>query len=284
MTRHLYALLCLCCASALVTALAQSGSNPNPEGLPVVPMNRDAALAGSLPSASGMQTQAFDDASKQLLEVLRKKLPGTTFTEVTKSPLDGVFMVRMGRNIAYTDATGRHFLFGHLYDMDTREDLTAQALQQAPAIRWEALPLKDAIQFGSGSLKLAVFSDPDCPFCRQLELQLIQLKGVEIHVFLFPIEGLHKGATEIAQHIWCAPNRAKAWHEYTLNNKRPARKNCPHPVARTLALADKLGLNSTPTLISGDGRVVSGAASAQEIMQWLRGELPTNVSSEGATR
>ena len=253
----------------------------NPEGLPVVPMKRDSQPAQEQTSSGGMQAVAADEESRRLLVLLKKKLPGTTFTEVSRSPLDGIFMVRMGRNIAYADATGRHFLFGHMYDMDTRQDLTAQALQTAPVVAWKELPLEQAIRFGSGQLKLAVFSDPDCPFCRQVEAELAKLKGVEIYVFMFPIEGLHKGASRTAQSIWCAPNRATAWRDYMLSGKKPVPKNCNNPVASSVALADRLGLNSTPTLISSDGRVASGAATAQEIMEWLRGE---SSAAQGASK
>ena len=256
----------------------------NPEGLPIVPLKRDGQIAQEAPTNSAMQAIATDDDSKKLLALLKKKLPGTTFTEVSRSQLDGIFMVRMGRNIAYADATGRHFLFGHLYDMDTRQDLTAQALQAAPVVAWKDLPLEKAIRLGSGELKLAVFSDPDCPFCRQVEIELAKMKNVEIYVFMYPIEGLHKGATRTSQSIWCAPNRGTAWREYMLAGKKPVLRNCSNPVAETVALAERMGLNSTPTLISGDGRVVSGAATAVEITQWLRGEAIGAEEKQGAAR
>ncbi|NJM44358.1 MAG: hypothetical protein HC858_10985 [Brachymonas sp.] len=64
----------------------------NSEGLPVMPMHRDGQSAQEVPSSAGMQSIAVDEDSKRLLALLRKKMPATTFTEVSKSPLEGVFI------------------------------------------------------------------------------------------------------------------------------------------------------------------------------------------------
>ncbi|WP_409013275.1 disulfide isomerase DsbC N-terminal domain-containing protein, partial [Deinococcus sp.] len=34
----------------------------------------------------------------------------------------------MGKNIGYTNSDGRLFIFGHIFDMKTQQDLTAQRL------------------------------------------------------------------------------------------------------------------------------------------------------------
>jgi hypothetical protein len=38
----------------------------------------------------------------------------------------------------------------------------------------------------------------------------------------------------------------------------PPQADCPHPVDRNVALGEQLGINGTPTLIAGDGRVLRG--------------------------
>jgi protein-disulfide isomerase len=45
----------------------------------------------------------------------------------------------MGQNVAYVGGDGRHFLFGHLFDMRTQQDLTAAKLAQSDETHAEAL-------------------------------------------------------------------------------------------------------------------------------------------------
>jgi thiol:disulfide interchange protein DsbC len=40
-------------------------------------------------------------------------------------------------------------------------------------------------------------------------------------------------------------------------------------VDRNVSLGEQLGINGTPTLIAGDGRVLAGAASRDQIEAWL---------------
>lgn len=212
--------------------------------------------------------------TQDLSQKLKQKYPATRFTSVSPSPLSGLYLVQMDKQVAYTDASGRYFLFGHMFDMQTRSDLTQQVLDQIEPekIDFSKLPLEDAIQFGSGSHKVAVFADPDCPFCRKLDAEIDKLQDTQVWVFPFPIAQLHPGAAQISKRIWCAPNKAAAWRDYTLAGKQPpAAADCNTAVIeRNVALANRLGINATPTLIAQDGRILGGARPAQEIMTWLK--------------
>src|SRR5262245_58600789 len=119
-------------------------------------------LAGSL---SVTPIVASDSPTGALEARLKALYPGTEVTEVAPSALSGLWEVVLGRNVAYTDATGRYFLFGHLYDMSAQRDLTAERQESLQRIDFSSLPLEDAIKTvrGKGSRVMAVFSDPDCP-------------------------------------------------------------------------------------------------------------------------
>ncbi|MFX6895484.1 DsbC family protein, partial [Acinetobacter baumannii] len=88
----------------------------------------------------------------------------------------GIYEVVMGRNVAYTDKDGRYFIFGNLFDMKTQTDLTTTptSSNKVEVGFPNADRLKDAIKTvkGNGKRKLVVFSDPDCPYCQQLERNL----------------------------------------------------------------------------------------------------------------
>jgi len=132
-------------------------------------------LAQSTAPAAAQSTPATTMPSPDIAmsDRLQALYPSTHFGAVNPTPWPGVFEVVMGANIAYVDASGQYFLFGHLYDMKAQRDLTAEHKDTLARIDFNALPLSDAMKEvrGNGSRVLAIFSDPDCPAQRRLTLQ-----------------------------------------------------------------------------------------------------------------
>ena len=203
-----------------------------------------------------------DPAATAMLQKLKELYPATRFTSVTVTPIDGVYEVVMGQNVAYVGGDGRHFLFGHLFDMRTQKDLTADKLvtdgESATEVRqvnFATLPLHDAVKTvkGDGSRLLAVFSDPRCPYCKALDDELAKLDNVTVYTFLLPWLGPESRPG--AQALWA--------------DAVPDRANDTTVLDRNLKLASQLGLRGTPMLIASDGRVSEGARSAEALDAWL---------------
>lgn len=216
--------------------------------------------------------EQVDTNLKTIADSLRTLYPATQIDDVRPAPIAGIYEVVMGKNIGYTNSEGRYFLFGHVFDMRTRQDLTQLRLDELNTVKFSELPLHDAIKevHGKGERTLVVFSDPDCPYCKKLEQDLPRLDNVTIYTFPFPIAGLHPDAPGISKAIWCSPNRQAAWHDYMVGNKRSALKtDCTNPIDRNIQLGQELGITGTPTLIAADGRVMPGAAPAEQIESWL---------------
>ncbi|MDP2706325.1 MAG: disulfide isomerase DsbC N-terminal domain-containing protein, partial [Burkholderiales bacterium] len=81
-----------------------------------------------------------------MAERLQALYPATRFGAVNGTPWPGVFEVVMGANLAYVDATGQYFLFGHLLDMKTQRALTAEHKDTLARIEFASLPLADAVK------------------------------------------------------------------------------------------------------------------------------------------
>ena len=233
-----------------------------------------AALAFTL---SASVFSAIADDISDLKTKLHDKYPSTPITEIRHAPMGGLYEIDMGRNVAYTDQKAEFLLFGHIFNMATQEDLTQKRIDEASKVAFDSLPLGKAIKIvkGNGAHKFAVFSDPDCPFCKKLETSLKDQNNYTEYVFLFPIDGLHPGATSKAESIWCAAGdkgRAKAWVEALTEGKEPVAKHCDNPVAEDQKLGSGFGVQGTPTLINVNGKVVPGAMDGQALTDFISGK------------
>jgi thiol:disulfide interchange protein DsbC len=166
-------------------------------------------------------------------------------------------------------------IFGHVFDLKEQKDLTAPVLESLSSLDVSKLPLADSFKRvkGKGERVLYVFSDPDCPFCKQLEPELSKLDNVTIYTFPYPIPSLHPDATRKATAMWCAPDRAKAWDDWFALNVIPDSKPCDTPISRNAALGASLQINGTPTLIFANGVIKPGYIPAAEIEKRLSGSM-----------
>ena len=205
-----------------------------------------------------------------LVKSLQAKFPGNHIDKVLPTPIPGIYEVDSGREVAYTTKEGRYIFLGLI---DTREgrDLTAMRKAELNRIDFSILPLANAIKDvrGNGRRTLVIFSDPDCPYCARLESEMIALTDITIYTFEMPIVQLHPDAKRKAIGIWCDDDQAKAWSETVGKGTNVEDRECPNPIDENLALAAKLSITGTPTLISPDGRISSGAMTAKQIEDWL---------------
>jgi thiol:disulfide interchange protein DsbC len=213
-----------------------------------------------------------DEAS--LRKEFQQAFPKIKIESVTKTPYNGLYEVYAGGQIIYTDENFDFFIVeGRLIDVKNKRDITSERVEELSRIDFSILPLEQAIKVvkGNGSRKMAVFSDPDCPYCQQLEQKgLASITDVTIYTFLFPIERLHPDAPEKSKAIWCAPDRSKAWTNWMLKSYLPqAGASCNAPLDKIANLAQKLGVNSTPTLFFTDGARLNGAYPSEDIEKAL---------------
>lgn len=221
-----------------------------------------------------------ESAMRQALEA---QFPGETIDSVSRTPYLGLYEVVVQGKIFYTDASANYLFVGSVVDTRTRRDLTAESLRKIRAAKFDALPFHLAIKSvkGNGKRKVAIFSDPDCPFCQRLERELVNVTDVTIFTFLFPIEGLHPDAKRKSRLVWCARDRAKAWDDLMLRGVVPNNGGaCETPLDQTVALGQKLGVRGTPTLFFSDGNIAPGAVPAPQ----LEGMLSAGHAGESPTR
>jgi len=215
---------------------------------------------------------AADDpnVAPKIAEQIRAQNSDLNISSVRRTPVSGIYEIVMGNNIYYVDRSGKYLLSGHMFETTSKSDLTAARLEDINRIDWSVLPLDKAIVSGDqNGLEMAVFTDPDCPYCRKLEENLKGVKGVKVYTFLMPLTQLHPDAARKSEAIWCAKDRHAALNQVMLEGKPITGGGCKTPINDITMLAASLNINGTPTIISRDGRKVSGALPAEQLKAWL---------------
>ncbi|MSQ70861.1 MAG: DsbC family protein [Betaproteobacteria bacterium] len=227
-----------------------------------------ALLLGSVASSFARADES------QIRRDIESRFPGVKVDSITKTPYFGLYEVLIGSELLYTDEKVTYFFNGSVIDAKTRRNLTEERQQKLSAIKFEDLPLDLAVKQvkGNGKRIVAVFSDPNCPYCKSFDRQLTQMQDLTIYTFLYPI--LRPDSVDKSKAIWCAKDRAKAYYDWMLSGKAPfGPANCSAPVDKVLALGERLGIRATPTSFVASGERVMGARI--EDLKKLLDEQPT---------
>lgn len=225
-----------------------------------------ALLASLLIFAAG--AASADEAAVRRL--LQGKLGDATIESVQHAPFGDLYEVVLrganGVQILYVDSEAGVILSGQAFDAKSGRNLTAERSRKLAAIKWSSLPFDDAITIvrGNGRRKIAVFTDPNCPYCKRFEKDLAKLDDSTVHIFLFPV--IKPESVPETKAVWCSPDRAKAWRDLMLRDVQPvAAADCKTPVEKLVALGRRLGANSTPTWFVESGERYSGALTFDDL-------------------
>ncbi len=226
-------------------------------------------------AALALPVQAQEAAIRKAIAERLPEFP--KIDEVREAPLKGLYEIRVGTDIFYTDAAGNHLIEGQLIDTRSKTNLTEARIAKLTAIDFAALPLADAIVFkqGTGARKLVVFADPNCGYCKRFEKELAKVKDVTVYTFLFPILG--GDSPEKSRDVWCAKDNTKAWRDWMVNNTTPppAGASCDTAaLARNAALGRKHKVTGTPALVFEDGKRIPGAMAPADIEKMLAAAQP----------
>lgn len=206
-----------------------------------------------------------------LRKAIQPHFADSKIESVKKTPYLGLYEVVVGDEVFYTDDKADYFFFGHVIDTKTRTSMTNERIQEIKAARrvpLDSLPLQSAIKVvkGDGKRRVAIFTDPNCPYCKQLEKELLSVTNVTIYTLLYPVL---KGSMELSKKIWCSDNQIKAWDDFMLKNIAPSSKDCETPLDALVKSGHENKVSGTPTLIFADGSVVGGMIPATVIEEKL---------------
>ena len=200
---------------------------------------------------------------------LMKKVPQIgQIKQVVKAPVHGLYEVITQDHLFYTDDKAHFLIDGAVYDLKSMSNITAERSRKLFALDFNKLPLELAVKKikGNGARKLAIFTDPNCGFCKKLEKELTQIDNITLYQFMYPI---FPGSEEKVRNVWCSKDPVKAWDDLMLHDVMPPNGNCKTPTEQVLALGKQLKINGTPGLIFADGTTNPGYMPAAELEKAL---------------
>ncbi|HLU20029.1 MAG TPA: DsbC family protein, partial [Pusillimonas sp.] len=179
--------------------------------------------------------KSAEQIAADIKQIFENEFPGIRLDGVRETRFAGVYELRIGTDLLYTNAAVDYVLQGTLIDARNKEDLTAKRLDELTRVDFDSLPLESAIKQvkGDGSRKMAVFEDPNCGYCKRLHQTLEGMDNYTVYTLLFPI--LSPDSTAKARNIWCAPDRVQAWRDQMLKNQPPPNAQCETPIEANLA-------------------------------------------------
>jgi thiol:disulfide interchange protein DsbC len=184
----------------------------------------------------------------------------------------------------YVDFSKKYLFSGNLLNLVTKENLTQRRMIELNRVDFAKIPLDDAIVIGDPAApnKVAVFTDPDCPYCRKLHPVLAETAEKRKDVaFYVKIYSINPKSYDKAKAIACA--KSSAMLDDAMAGKEIAMpEGCePAQLEANLALGRSLGVRSTPTLVFPDGSVVPGAKTAEQILQALAASAKAGAAGPG---
>jgi thiol:disulfide interchange protein DsbC len=187
---------------------------------------------------------------------------GAKADSVRLTPYSGLFEVRTGGDIIYTDRKGEFLFVGNVLNSKTYENYTRARVDEINKIKFAELPFDAAMKVvkGDGKRVMAIFEDPNCGYCKRFrQTSLKEIDNVTIYTFMYNI--LSEDSATKSKNIWCAPDRIKAWDDWMIENKQAptAPANCTSPNEKVAEWGRKLRITGTPTLFFADGSRLPGA-------------------------
>lgn len=197
---------------------------------------------------------------------LQKKVAEFPVESIRKVPYGGLYEAVIGGDIFYTNERAEFLITGNIIDLKTNENVTDARMRQLSAIKWDTLPLDQAIKItrGDGSRKIAIFEDPNCGYCKRLERDLQGVTNITIYVMLYPI--LSPDSMEKSKAIWCSADPGKVWLDHMVRDAAiSGDTKCATPLDKNLALGQAKRVRGTPTLIFENGERVPGAIPMADV-------------------
>jgi thiol:disulfide interchange protein DsbC len=221
--------------------------------------------------ASAISADAADDTTKTITDALHTIAPKAAIQSIAESSLPGFFSVVVDGHVVFISGDGKYLIEGHVLDIATRHDLASEGMSVVRKEGLAKIPQDKRLIFAPPHPKytVTVFTDVDCPYCRQFHKQIAEYNrlGIAVEYVLYPLS-IHPGADKKAQTVWCEKDRNTAYTNAMNGQTLPA-KTCSNPIAEVGSIASAMGVDGTPAIFTQDGVQLGGYVPPDQLAQRL---------------
>ena len=209
-----------------------------------------------------------NDGVEMLRKALAKNMPRTEITQITESPVPGLYEVIVGAQVVYMDQSARYMLDGDLVDLASRVNYTERSKSKIRLTAINALGEDNMLIYTPKQVDhtITVVTDIDCPYCRRLHSEMDQYmaSNVKVRYIFMPLKG--KSDFETTVSVWCAKDKNNALDLAKSGIKIEA-LNCDNPIKDHLALSRQIGIRGTPAIILETGEMLPGYVPAAKLLK-----------------
>lgn len=234
-----------------------------------------AALLGAALAApvAADQTESLEQRIRDRLKTVN---PAMELQELAPTPLPGVLEAVVSGQVYYVSEDGRYLLQGELFDLAQRRSLTEPRRQELRLAELAKVPLHQMVVYpaqGERKQTISVFTDIDCGYCRRLHEHMPEMnaRGIEVRYLFFPRAGVGSDSHRKAVNVWCADQPLEAMTAAKRGQPVPD-KQCKNPVEAHMAVAEQVGVNATPTIVTDHGGFFPGYLPPDQLLQRLEAE------------
>ena len=227
-------------------------------------------ICAAVSAISVMPTLGFANEYKDVEDKLKKTFTNFSATYIQDAPIKGLYEIHTTDNIIYFSPETETMFFGRIYSKDG-VDLTQKSLAKATKKRMDeagsslqSLFDKALVLNEGGDIKLTIFTNPDCPYCRQADEWLKQVevaKNIKIEKHLiFLSASKFPDADSKMRHILCSDDK-ETTYENIHKIPKEIRRDCAGNDEILKAHNDLVtffGVNGTPSFLLDNGEVIGG--------------------------
>ena len=228
-----------------------------------MPMPKTSMPWLALPLCVVLGAASAQETAPLTKEELAAKLNNVSPSDISDSPIPGLYQVAIGSNVAYVTSDGRFVVQGEIIDVGNGENLTETTRERARVGMLASVDDDHMIVFKpKGEVKhtVTIFTDIDCGYCRQLHREMAKINdlGIEVHYLFYPRTGRNTESWEKADKVWCASDRNTALTRAKLGGEVPNASCDETPVDAHFTLGQRVGVRGTPALFSQTGELLGG--------------------------
>ena len=235
-----------------------------------------AALAPGSPGAAEPPAVAPPATPDPRVEIAHH-ISGASADQLRESPVPGLWEYTRGGDVGYVTADGRYAIMGDLYDLKSNANLTEAHRREVRLKLLAQVPESEMLVFGPKDPKytVTVFTDVDCPYCRQLhsEMAVYNRLGIRVRYLLFPRTGPNTPSWTKAQQVWCAADRNDALTRAKLGQALTDKPCARNEVVMSYALGRELALDGTPAIVMTNGELLPGYLPPDVLLKHLQDAL-----------